>query len=155
MVVLKGATETLKKVTFVQLEVSVIQYNKGGACFHELDDFLRQHGFYFYDSGDYNRIESAFHTKAIGQYDTLYIKPSSGYIPAWLVENNATFCGSGGPVGSKQVLTGGGGRGEGMLSVDDNEKFYGKSLFGAVFVFIGGYLVGRIMSGSKGLRKSE
>jgi hypothetical protein len=140
-------------------QVSVIQYNKGGACFHELDDFLRQHGFYFYDSGDYNRIENAFHTKAIGQYDTLYIKPSSDYLPTWLVENNATFCGSGGPAGSKQVLTGGGGirRGESMmLSVDDNEKRISmKILFGAVFVFIGGYLVGRLTSGSKGLRKSE
>jgi phage gp45-like len=74
------------------------------------------------------------------------------------VENNATFCGSGGPAGSKQVLTGGGGsRGESMmLSVDDNEKRISmKILFGAAFVFIGGYLVGRLTSGSKGLRKSE
>ena len=43
-----------------------------------------------------------------------------------------------------------------MLSVDDNEKRISmKILFGAVFVFIGGYLVGRLTSGSKGLRKSE
>ena len=114
--------------------------------------------FTFYDSGDYNRIESAFHTKAIGQYDTLYIKPSSDYLPTWLVENNATFCGSGGPAGSKQVLTGGGGirRGESMLSKNDNEKKFSlNTLFGAVFVFVGGYLVGRLSSGSKGLRKSE
>jgi hypothetical protein len=46
--VLAGATETLKKATFVQLEVSVVQYNEGAVCWHETDAFLHEHGFYFY-----------------------------------------------------------------------------------------------------------
>lgn len=62
-VVLSGAAETLSKATFVQLEVSVIEYNKGGSCWHEIDELLRQSGFHFYDSNDYNRNEGAFHTK--------------------------------------------------------------------------------------------
>lgn len=42
-------------------------------------------------------------------------------------------------------MTGGGGirRGESMLSANDNEKkFSGNTLFGAVFVFVGGYILG-------------
>jgi len=92
--VLGGATETLKKATFVQLEVSVIQYNAGAACWYDIDAFLRKHGFYFYDSGDYSSNEDAFHTKAIGQFDVLYIKPTSAFMPTWLVDNNVEFCGS-------------------------------------------------------------
>jgi len=92
LMVLLGAMETLKKATFVQLEVSVIEYNKGGACWHEVDELLRRNGFYFYDTGDHTHNE-AFHTKAIGQFDALYIKPSSDRLPNWLVDHNATFCG--------------------------------------------------------------
>ena len=69
LMVLLGATETLKKATFVQFEVSVIEYNKGGACLHEVDELLRRNGFYFYDSSNYVRIEETFHTKGIGQFD--------------------------------------------------------------------------------------
>lgn len=95
LMVLSGAPETLKKAAFVQLEVSVIEYNKGGACWHEIDELLRQNGFHFYDSGEYNRNEGAFHTKGIGQFEVLYIKPSSEYTPKWLLDNEVKFCGSG------------------------------------------------------------
>ena len=94
LMVLSGATETLKQATFVQVEVSVIEYNKGGACWFDLDDLLRQHGFYLYDMHDFNRNPDAFYTKAIGQFDTLYVKPTSPYLPQWLTDNNAKFCGS-------------------------------------------------------------
>jgi hypothetical protein len=75
--VLSEATETLARATFVQFEVSIIEYNQGGACWYEIDALLRQHGFYFYDSGDYFRIPHAFHSKGIGQFDALYVKPTS------------------------------------------------------------------------------
>jgi hypothetical protein len=95
LMVLAGATETLKKATFVQLlEVSVIQeYKTGAACWYEIDAFLHRHG--FYDSGDSSQNEDAFHTKAIGQFDLLYIKPTSAFMPTRLVDNNVEFCGSG------------------------------------------------------------
>jgi len=95
LMVLSGATETLKRTTFVQFEVSVVEYNKGGVCWHELDAFLRQHGFHFYDSGDLMHNPIAFHTKGVGQLDMVYIKPSSDFMPKWLVDNNVKFCGSG------------------------------------------------------------
>ena len=70
------------------------------------------------------------------------------------MENNATFCGSGGPAGRKQETGVGRVRCWETL-VDENEKSSGKILFGAVFVFVGGYLVGRLTSGRKGLKKRE
>ncbi|KAL3808066.1 hypothetical protein ACHAXA_007187, partial [Cyclostephanos tholiformis] len=94
LMVLLGATETLKKATFVQFEVSVIEYNKGGACWHEVDELLRKNGFFFYDQSDNIVAEEVFHTKATGQFDALYIKPSSHNMPSWLVDNKAVFCGS-------------------------------------------------------------
>jgi hypothetical protein len=151
--VLLGATETLKKATFVQFEVSVIEYNKGGACWHEVDELLRKKGFFFYDSGDHNRME-AFHTKAIGQFDALYIKPSSHHMPSWLVDNKAVFCGSnqegiGGGVIKKgknicvdvtDVAT----RGE-MLNATLHVYHTSSVLifFVAIFAFVGGYLAGK------------
>ena len=162
--VLLGATETLKKATFVQFEVSVIQYNKGGACLHELDELLRKHGFFFYDSSDYVSIPEAFHTKAIGQFDALYIKPSSHQMPSWLVDNKAVFCGS-----NPEKL------GEGLIKEEENIRVYAtdavirggmmndslhihhtssvKIFFLAIFAFGGGYLAGRISRGRVYLKK--
>eukprot|EP00751_Fragilariopsis_kerguelensis_P012936 CAMPEP_0170774644 /NCGR_PEP_ID=MMETSP0733-20121128/10076_1 /TAXON_ID=186038 /ORGANISM="Fragilariopsis kerguelensis, Strain L26-C5" /LENGTH=358 /DNA_ID=CAMNT_0011117231 /DNA_START=365 /DNA_END=1441 /DNA_ORIENTATION=+ len=104
LMVLSGATETLKRATFVQMEVSVIEYNKGGACWFDLDDLLRQHGFYLYDMHDFIRIPHAFHTKGIGQFDTLYVKPTSPYLPPWLNDNNAKLCGSSTAAEEKEKL---------------------------------------------------
>mmetsp|Transcript_4024 Transcript_4024/g.10202 ORF Transcript_4024/g.10202 Transcript_4024/m.10202 type:complete len:222 (+) Transcript_4024:287-952(+) len=94
LMLLQGATETLKRVTFVQMEVSVVEYNRGGACWFDLDAFMRQHGFYFYDSADYLRIPNAFHSKGIGQFDVLYVRPTSSNMPKWLQDANVSFCGS-------------------------------------------------------------
>ena len=163
LMVLLGATETLKKATFVQFEVSVIEYNKGGACWHEVDKLLRQNGFYFYDSGDHNRNE-AFRTKAIGQFDALYVKPSSDHLPNWLVDNNATFCGA-----SKEG--GGGGRamkeghmrggmtdvavhGEMMdATAHVDRTYYLQTFFLAISAFVGGYMAGRKTSGKSFSKK--
>lgn len=91
LMVLSGATEILKKATFVQFEVSIIEYNKGGACWHEIDDLFHGNGFHFYDSGDYIRNEGAFPTKGKGQFEALYIKPSSAFMPKWLLDNEVRF----------------------------------------------------------------
>lgn len=104
LMVLSGATETLKRATFVQMEVSVIEYNKGGACWFDLDSLLHQHGFYLYDMSDFNRNPEAFHTKAIGQFDILYVKPTSPYLPQWLNDNNAKLCGSSRAAEEKEKL---------------------------------------------------
>jgi FkbM family methyltransferase len=94
LMVLSGASETLKRATCVQLEVSIIEYNKGGACWYEIDELLRRHGYHLYDMGDMNRHEVAFHTKGVGQLDVLYVRPASDFMPQWLVENKVQFCGS-------------------------------------------------------------
>jgi len=104
LMVLSGATETLKRATFVQMEVSVIEYNKGGACWFDLDNLLRQHGFYLYDLNDFIKIPHAFHTKAIGQFEILYVKPTSPYLPQWLNDNNPKFCGSSAAAEEKEKL---------------------------------------------------
>jgi hypothetical protein len=49
--VLAGSSETLKRATLVQFETGIIEYNKGGACWYEVDELLRQYGFYLYDMG--------------------------------------------------------------------------------------------------------
>ncbi len=162
--VLLGATETLKKATFVQFEVSVIQYNKGGACLHEVDALLRNNGFFFYDSSNYMWNPEAFHTMAIGQYDALYVKPSSHHMPSWLVDNKPVFCGS----NPERI-------GEGLIKEEENIRVDATDaatrggmmndglhvhhtssvqiFFVAIFAFGGGYLVGRISRGRVSLKK--
>ena len=147
--VLLGATETLKKATFVQFEVSVIEYNKGGACWHEVDELLRRNGFYFYDSSDYVRIEHAFHTKAIGQFDALYIKPSSHYLPSWLVDNKARFCGVNKAGGGETLKKEGNMRGEMMdATAHVDQTNFVQIFIVAISAFVGGYLARRQSSES-------
>lgn len=143
--VLAGATETLKKATFVQLEVSVIQYNEGAGCWHETDAFLREHGFYFYDSADYMRDEGAFHTKGIGQFDVLYIKPSSAYMPTWLVDNNVEFCGSKYRGTKEKNAT--------ELMPSPSGKNETMIIFWLCSAFLAGYIVGKINGKVKVLGK--
>mmetsp|Transcript_15449 Transcript_15449/g.32674 ORF Transcript_15449/g.32674 Transcript_15449/m.32674 type:complete len:345 (+) Transcript_15449:75-1109(+) len=156
LVVLSGATETLSKATFVQLEVSILEYNKGGACWYEIDEFLRDHGFVLYDVDDI--IRESFHTKAAVWMDVLYIRPSSDYMPKWLVDDGAKFCGIGrdnmaannktattaGDVGSTATATGG-------IGSNSNDNIF-------VFVFVaffGGYFLGGITAhGSKLQRRN-
>ena len=153
LMVLAGATETLKKATFVQLEVSIIQFNKGSPCWHDVDEFLRRHGFYFYDYADGFIHEVAFHTKAKAFFDGLYIKPTSAYIPTWLVDNNAEFCGSkeDGEVGHT-IST--------AITPTSKQEPSGVSetlvMFFVFSAFLGGYIVGKINSSkqAKGLNKS-
>ena len=90
-VVLKGASKALSHATFVQFETGPIAYNSGGACFHEIDELLRNHGFFWYDVGDLAYHKMLFKTPGLGQVDVLYVKPSSPKLPESL--RNTEFCG--------------------------------------------------------------
>jgi len=164
LMVLSGASETLKKATFVQLEVSVIEYNKGGACWHDIDELLRQNGFHFYDSNDYIRNEKAFHTKGIGQFEVLYIKPSSTYMPKWLLDNEVKFCGSGRETTKRAQNSV---RGEATMTkkekadtsanTKEQEEVQGRAFlfFSVVTAFTLGYVFGQRRIKNKGLEKSN
>jgi FkbM family methyltransferase len=69
LVVFQGATRTLSQATFVFFEGSAIEYNAGGSCWHDVDEFLRSQGFYFYDIGGLNNDLKGFHTYGLGQFD--------------------------------------------------------------------------------------
>jgi len=156
LMVLSGAIETLSKATFVQLEVSVIEYNKGGSCWHEIDEFLRQHGFHFYDSADYVRHEGAFHTKGLGQFEALYIKPSSKFMPKWLVDSKIELCGSG--RGKKTMKEQKSVRGELGVGGNTYEGTHGititRWLLSVSITFFLGYQIGQRRIRGKGLIKS-
>jgi FkbM family methyltransferase len=93
LVVLKGAVETLHHATFVQIEASTVQYNDGGSCTWQVDEFLRSQGYALYDFGDRRYYYPSFKTPGLGQYDILYINTNN--LPPKI--QNATFCaGTGG-----------------------------------------------------------
>ena len=93
--VLKGATELLQEVSFVQFEASVVEYNRGGSCYFHVDEFLREHGFYLYDLGDPQRSQRLFRTTGLGQYDSLYVRPSSEHLPETIKNLGPNLCGTG------------------------------------------------------------
>jgi FkbM family methyltransferase len=55
---LHGATETLKKATYVTLEVSIHQYNPGAAQFTDINIFLEKRGYRLYDIIDLRPIKA-------------------------------------------------------------------------------------------------
>lgn len=76
--VLKGATKVLQEVTFVLLEVSTVKYNAGGACYHEVDEFLRKKGFAMYDILDVTRMAPYyFKTPGTAQFDQVWVRQNS------------------------------------------------------------------------------
>jgi len=92
LVALRGATKALKSVSLVTLELSLIDYNQGGACYFEVDDFLRSQGFSMYDIVE-TKYSSLYNTTGAGQIDAIWIKPSSrAFLSADL--RNAQFCGT-------------------------------------------------------------
>mmetsp|Transcript_22717 Transcript_22717/g.39913 ORF Transcript_22717/g.39913 Transcript_22717/m.39913 type:complete len:353 (+) Transcript_22717:194-1252(+) len=94
LLVLEGASKTLERVTFVHLEQSIVNYNPGGACYFDVDSFLRSKGFYPHDFGEALRAMHLFKTKGIGQYDILYVNPNSSRAPPYMKRNsNTLYCG--------------------------------------------------------------
>ena len=150
ILVLSGASETLKRVTFVQLEVSTIDYNDGGACWFDVDAKLREFGFYLYDTGDYRYAHGLFRTKGIGQLDTLYVKTASPYLPKWLVEQKPSFCGANRDVTPQNVkenhvedATAQKNAAE-VLVLNSNEP--GVQIVGYFVTLLVGFMMGKLMS---------
>jgi FkbM family methyltransferase len=112
VMVLKGGSKVLEAATFVQLESGLIEYNAGGCCFFELDDLLRSHGFHLYDFGEMWRSLDAFKSPGVGQFDMLYVKPSSRKLPQSLQASK--FCGA----NKEKIAT----------AEDDHLKYIGASL---------------------------
>lgn len=94
LMVLQGGLTTLRGATFVQFEGSTVEYNSGGSCFYEVDEFLRSNGFYLYDHSDDLRHPMLFRTFGLGQWDMLYVNPDSKNLPKELKEKVPVFCGS-------------------------------------------------------------
>jgi hypothetical protein len=103
-------------------------------------------------------MPEAFHTKAIGQMDVLYIKPSSHYMPNWLVDNKAVFCGSNPERKGEGVVTeeenirvdttnAAGRRGTTNDSLHVQHSSSVQIFFVAIFAFGGGYLAGKLSRG--------
>ena len=94
LLVLEGARETLARVTWIHLELSAVNYNPGGACYFEVDSFLRSQGFFLHDHGDvYRSLKRLFKTHGIAQYDALYVNPSAPNAPNYIKDNPTLFCG--------------------------------------------------------------
>jgi len=91
IMVLNGGTRALEAATFVQLEAGAIEYNSGGCCFGELDQLMRSYGFFIYDFGQLYRLPRLFLSPGLGQFDILYVKPSSPRLPQRLQQ--VQFCG--------------------------------------------------------------
>ena len=66
--VLKGATETLKRTSFITLELSNHQSYEGAPLYYELDEYLRNNGFKLYDM-----IISIRNNGMASEWDAIYI----------------------------------------------------------------------------------
>ena len=91
LVVLEGSHQVLDQATFVMLEISNTQYNIGGACEWQLRNLLHRYGFVFYAFGDV-MSGNLFKTHGVGQYNALYVKPTSPRFPKKLNDLNGTYC---------------------------------------------------------------
>ena len=80
LMVLRGGLQTLAKATFVQFEASTVEYNSGGSCLYEIDEFLRANGFYYYDHADDLRNPNLLKTFGLGQWDVLYVNLNSEHL---------------------------------------------------------------------------
>jgi len=103
LMVLSGGLDTLQKATFVQFEGSTVEYNSGGSCFYDMDEFLRSKGFYLYDHADDLRHPLLFKTQGLGQWDVIYVNPDSQNLPHQLKSKGPNFCGSS-PEKKKKLL---------------------------------------------------
>ena len=93
LLVLEGASKALSQATFVQFEASLINYNPGGACYFDVDQFLRQHGYFIHDFGALMYNPGLFKTNGIGQFDILYVNTKSQLLPDSMRNNPSLYCG--------------------------------------------------------------
>jgi FkbM family methyltransferase len=152
LVVLEGATEILKEATFVQFEGSLVEYNKGAACFYEIDDFLRRHEFLLYDFGDQLFAWRLFKTHGTGQFDAVYIKPTSEFLPPALKQGKPNFCGSDRPHFSAALES------SSQNTPDTTNMFAPPTRSNPELVFLGiilGFVVGVFWKGQKISRRRK
>lgn len=148
LMVLKGGLKTLRAATFVQFEGSTIEYNSGGSCFHEIDEFLRSHGFYYYDHGSDLRHPGLFKTHGLGQWDILYVNPDSENLPSELKKLGPNYCGSSSEKKKKSTeaysepLYGGGSN----YDMDTLTGFCQKDFFTWIFGVMVGLFLGRLVN---------
>lgn len=93
LIVLQGATKALQEASFVLFESGTIEYNEGSACWYEIDEYLRQHGFYWFDIADIAR-NPAFKTPGLGQANFMYVKPTSPKLQAYYEQKGTSYCGA-------------------------------------------------------------
>lgn len=79
-VALEGANAILKIASVVTLEMSLVEYNKGGSCYDEVDQRLRSHGFTLYDMLGASHVPHLFNTPGAGQIDAIWVRPSSSVL---------------------------------------------------------------------------
>ena len=75
--VLKGATDTLKNVEIVLMEVSLLGVNKGSPLLHEAVQYMTQRGFLPYDICSFTRRPL---DNALWQTDFIFVKDSSSLV---------------------------------------------------------------------------
>ena len=93
LLVLEGASKALRQATFVQFEASLVNYNPGGACYFDVDQFLREHGYFIHDFGGLMYNPRLFKTNGIGQFDILYVNSRSQLLPDSMRNNPSLYCG--------------------------------------------------------------
>jgi len=139
LIVLEGGPKTLAEASFVQLESGATEYNPGGSCFYEVDEFLRSHGFYLYDITDVDRNPAAFKTHGMGQWDSLYVRPLSDRLPEKFKELKGTYCGMG-----RSISTGNGNMQNDRVGTDGDDVGTTRNLITIGIIFSLGFVAGRL-----------
>ena len=78
MDIIKGGLETVKKASYVILEVPTLQYNEGSPLFDEVIDYMKQIGFSKYDIIEehkwMDKMEDTFPYGSVFQVDVVFSK---------------------------------------------------------------------------------
>jgi FkbM family methyltransferase len=75
LLILKGATECLKNVKIILLEVSIHEYNKNGPLIYDVLHFMKENGFLMFDIIDNHYIKNV-----LAQVDILFCKHDSEFL---------------------------------------------------------------------------
>lgn len=76
--VLAGASERLKDVEVILMEISLLNYNEGAPLLHDVLTAMNNFGFVLFDIADEHRIGPQQH---LFQVDAIFLRPDSKYRP--------------------------------------------------------------------------